>query len=132
MRFIWATRGFTWGFRFLRTGGFADPLPEYSKAFDAWEGAVEVCQRMGDVLVLRFEDPLARRDRSGRTIPHDFVLYGFNAASPLSAVEATELVWPLVEDEYARSYDLTAPPKANGDVPAAWSRSHPRLLDLKD
>lgn len=109
MRFIWATRGFTWGFRFLRTGGFADPLPEYSRAFGSLEGAREICQRVGDVLAVRFEDPLGRKDRSGRVIPHDFVVYELDAAGTLSLVEATRLLWPLVESEYARNYDLVSP-----------------------
>ena len=33
MSLIWATRGRTWGFRFLRDGGFPDPLPVYDLAF---------------------------------------------------------------------------------------------------
>ncbi len=31
--FIWATRGRTWGFRFLRKGGYEDPLGVYEDAF---------------------------------------------------------------------------------------------------
>ena len=31
--FIWATRGRTWGFRFLRTGGLQDPLGTYEAIF---------------------------------------------------------------------------------------------------
>ena len=31
--FIWATRGRTWGFRFLRTAGRVDPLKLYEAAF---------------------------------------------------------------------------------------------------
>ena len=30
---IWATRGRTWGFRFLLDGGQADPLTTYERAF---------------------------------------------------------------------------------------------------
>ena len=33
MTLIWATRGRTWGFRFLRDGGLEDPLDTYEEAF---------------------------------------------------------------------------------------------------
>lgn len=109
MRFIWATRGLTWGFRFLRRGGLEDPLPQYSAAFTGLEGVRQICSRVGDVTVLRFEDPLGRKDRAGRVIPHDFVLFGERAIEVDSLDVGIELVWPLVEDAYARDYELAEP-----------------------
>lgn len=109
MRFIWATRGRTWGFRFLRRANLTDPLPEYSAAFAEFEGATQVWNRVGDVTALRFEDPLGRKDRAGRVIPHDFVIFGEGAAGIHSLSAGINLIWPLVQEEYARSYDLTEP-----------------------
>jgi hypothetical protein len=102
VRFIWATRGRTWGFRFLRRAGLADPLPTYSEAFAEFEGAAQVWSGIGDVTALRFEDPLGREDRAGRVIPHDFVIFDGAAIGARSLLDAMEVVWPLVEDEYAR------------------------------
>ena len=47
MKLIWATRGRTWGFRFLRDGGFEDPLPVYDEAFSEVGDEPEVCRRVG-------------------------------------------------------------------------------------
>lgn len=109
MRLIWATRGRTWGFRFLRRGELTDPLPEYSVAFAEFEGATQMWQHVGGVTALRFEDPLGRKDRAGRVIPHDFVIYDDGATEVDSVAAGIDLIWPLVEDEYARSYDLPEP-----------------------
>ena len=38
-RFIWATRGRTWGFRFLRRGGLEDPLGVYEATFSRGRGS---------------------------------------------------------------------------------------------
>lgn len=89
MRFIWATRGRDWGFKFLRDGGFSDPLPIYEAAFAGTDSSLTA---------LRFDDPEGRTDRAGRVIEHDFVLFDApKAPSP-------EYVWPLVADEFARKY----------------------------
>ena len=48
MRFIWATRGRDWGFKFLRDGGFSDPLPIYEAAFEGTDPSLST---------LRFDDP---------------------------------------------------------------------------
>lgn len=109
MRLIWATRGRTWGFRFLRRGGFTDPLPAYSAAFAEFEGATRVWSRVGDVTALRFEDPPGRKDRAGRVIPHDFVIFGDIANDVDSLSAGIHLIWPLVEVEYERNYGLPEP-----------------------
>lgn len=109
MRYIWATRGLDWGFCFLNRGGFADPLPEYSAAFAGFDGLVRVFSRVGDVTALRFEDPLERQDRAGRVIPHEFVIFGWDAVRADSISECVALIWPLVEEEYAQNYALPEP-----------------------
>lgn len=106
MKLLWATRGRTWGFRFLRNGGFLDPLPEYDKVFSAIQGGSEVCRRVGESLALRFPDPLGRKDRAGRVIPHDFVVFGPLADQIDSVERGRKLVWPLVAEEFARVWEL--------------------------
>lgn len=110
MSFIWATRGRRWGFRFLRSGGHADPLIEYERVFSAVNNEPEVFQRVGQVVALRFLDPLGRHDHSGRPIPHEFVL-GADLAPDVSSVEdGLRLIWPRVAQEYAEVWDLEKPP----------------------
>lgn len=112
MSFIWATRGRTWGFRFLRNGEFTDPLPEYDKVFSGAEGGPELCRRVGEKLALRFPDPLKRKDRAGRIIPHEFVVCAPLADQIDSVEEGRQLVWPMVAEQFARDWDLPQPPSA--------------------
>ena len=105
MRFVWATRGRSWGFRFLSRGGFADPLPIYSEAFAGSEGLPEVWARRGSRTALRFEDPLRRTDVFGRVIPHDFVIIEGVDFETTSFSEATAALWARVDEEYAAYYD---------------------------
>lgn len=109
MRLIWATRGKNWGFRFLRDGGFRDPLPVYDAAFSGVEGQPEVCRRTGDRLALRFADPAGRKDRAGRVIPHEFVVFPPEAEIIDSLEEGIRLVWGEVVDDYARVWDSRPP-----------------------
>lgn len=110
MSMIWATRGRTWGFRFLRTGGLRDPLSSYEAAFAELEGQREGIVRSGDRVALRFIDPEGRRDRAGRAIPHEFVLFGDLALGVSSVGDGLALVWPLVSDEYGALWDSPGPP----------------------
>lgn len=112
MNIVWATRGRSWGFRFLLDGGFDDPLAPYEAAFEGTDGQVEVCQRVGGAVALRFPDPLGRRDAAGRPIPQDFVLLGRSAAGVRSVEDGIHLVWPVVSDAYARVWDLPSAPTA--------------------
>ncbi|MFS0853297.1 hypothetical protein [Microbacterium sp. 179-I 3D4 NHS] len=106
MKLIWATRGRTWGFRFLMDGGLGDPLPEYSRVFEGLDQMPELLHHVGNMTALRFEDPFRRQDRAGRIIPHDFVL--FDGVPVVDSVSAgRDLVWPMVEDQYERLYDGT-------------------------
>jgi len=108
--YLWATRGRTWGFRLLRTGGLADPLATYEAAFAGASDEVEVWQVTGAGGALRFPDPLGRRDRSGRVVPHDFVLLGDDARGVTSVDEGRRRLWPRVERVFVEAYDSAAPP----------------------
>lgn len=111
-RFIWATRGRSWGFRFLRRGGFADPLPIYDAAFAEIGDQSEAWGRVADKVALRFPDPGGREDASGRTIPHEFVLFGPMAEGIDSLGEGRQRVWREVADEYEGIWDAPDPPRA--------------------
>jgi hypothetical protein len=105
VRLIWATRGKSWGFRFIRDGGFADPLPVYEEAFEGTEGRGEEYGRSAAVVAFRFPDPEGRRDEAGRVIPHDFVVFGPEAGDIDSVESGRDVIWPLVQDEYGRIWD---------------------------
>ncbi|HVM55580.1 MAG TPA: hypothetical protein VM262_20515 [Acidimicrobiales bacterium] len=113
-RFIWATRGRTWGFRFLRTGGLPDPLRVYEDTFSKVAEQPEACRRVGDKVALRFPDPDGRRDAAGRVIPHDFVLLGHWADGISSLEDGRRRIWHEVADEFERVWDRTEPPPAPG------------------
>lgn len=111
MTLVWATRGRSWGFRFIRTAGAPDPLPIYEDAFSSVEDEPEVFRRSQTLVALRFRDPDGRKDQSSRLIFHEFVLQGEMAEDLHSIEEGREKIWPLVADEYERIYDLTTPPE---------------------
>jgi len=108
---IWATRGRTWGFRFLLSGGFPDPLPEYEKAFAAVPGTAEAVLAGDGFVAARFLDPEGRCDQSGRPIPHEFVLYGDQAEGITTVQDARAILWPLVRERYAEVFDRAEPPR---------------------
>lgn len=118
MRAIWATRGRTWGFRFLLDGDYADPLPVYDRVFAGVEGERTLYVKVGGRVGLRFADPLGRRDAAGRVIPHDFViLESPDDEEPLvdkidSVDDGLLKVWPVVREVYARIWDIPRPPDA--------------------
>ena len=107
---IWATRGRSWGFRFLLDAGFADPLPEYERAFTGLSDPPTAWRREGKYVALRFPDPLGRRDAAGRVIPHEFVVFGDLAGNIGSVAEGIQQIWPLVEPAYARIWDTDTAP----------------------
>lgn len=112
--FIWATRGRTWGFQFLRRGGVQDPLAVYEDAFSKVVGESEACRRVGDKVALRFPDPDGRCDAAGRAIPHDFVLIGRTAEGIDSVEDGRRRIWPEVADEFGRVWDEDEPPATDG------------------
>jgi hypothetical protein len=113
-RFIWATRGRTWGFRFLRRGGLEDPLGVYEDAFSEVGDQSEACRRVADMVALRFPDPEDRRDAAGRVIPHDFVLLGPLADGVNSLEEGRQQIWHEVADEFDSVWDKSEPPSTQG------------------
>ena len=116
MSFLWATRGHEWGFRFVRDGGFPDPLLVHDVAFADDEEGPEVCRRiparggLPELVALRFPDPLGRKDRAGRVIPHFFVLLPPLADEVGSVEDGLEVVWPQVAAEYDGIWQLAKPP----------------------
>lgn len=110
MRFIWATRGRIWGFRFLRTGGVPNPLEVYERAFVRTDGAPSLLDRHGELVVVRFADPDGRSDRAGRTIPHDFVIFSADQDSFRSVDDARAALWPEVRKEYEAVWDMPSAP----------------------
>lgn len=112
--FIWATRGRTWGFRFLHSGGLPDPLLVYEDTFSKVGDQPEAWRRVGDKVALRFPDPDGRRDAAGRVIPHDFVLFGHFADEINSLEDGRQRIWHEVADEFESVWDKTEPPSGRG------------------
>jgi hypothetical protein len=107
---VWATRGRTWGFRFLLNGGYSDPLPVYEHAFEGTEGDSTTCRHIGSHVALRFRDPQGRRDAARRTIPHDVVVLPPMAYEIHSVEDGQRLIWPLLADAFTQLWDLPVPP----------------------
>lgn len=110
--FIWATRGLNWGFRFLRRGGFEDPLGVYEEVFADVSEQPEIWHRSRGRVALRFPDPLERRDAAGRVIPHDFVLLGAWADGIDSFEDGRTRLWREVADEFERVWEKESPPQS--------------------
>ena len=107
---IWATRGRSWGFRFLLDGGLPDPLLEYERAFAGVPDEQSAYHRQDGKVALRFPDPEGRRDTAGRLIPHEFLASGTLAESINSLDDALHTIWPLVASTYARIWDTDHTP----------------------
>lgn len=110
MNLIWATRGRTWGFRFLLDGDSANPLAVYESAFVGVENDDALFRRSGPRVALRFLDPLGRTDSAGRVIPHDFVVTGPTAAIIGSVDDGLREIWPTVAAVYAGVWSSKTPP----------------------
>ncbi len=113
---IWATRGRSWGFRFLLNGGQPDPLQMYERAFLGAGDGPTAWQSIAGTVAVRFPDPGGRRDSAGRLIPHDFVVRGDLAAEIDSVDAGQRVVWPLVADAYAAIWDADGPPTVMGQL----------------
>jgi len=107
---IWATRGRTWGFRFLLDGGVPNPLALYESAFVGAEHETALCRRSDGPTTLRFPDPLGRTDTARRIIPHDFVIMGPTAATIASIDDGVREIWPIVAKAYADVWESKTPP----------------------
>lgn len=114
-RLIWATRGRSWGFRFMLDAGLSDPLPEYERAFGELRDGPTAWLRVAGRVAFRFPDPLGRRDSAGRVIPHEFIVFG-DLGSAIDSVESgVREIWPVVSDTYSRFWDAEHPP-SDADV----------------
>ena len=109
---VWATRGRSWGFRFLLDGGLADPLFQYEEVFGDLQDETTAWRRAAGRIALRFPDPLGRRDAAGRVISHDFIVLRTSAADIKAVEDGPIKIWPLVAETYARVWDTAAPPSA--------------------
>lgn len=112
---VWATRGRSWGFRFLLDAGMADPLLVYEEAFRDLQDQPTGVRRVAGRVALRFPDPLGRRDAASRVIPHDFVVLGAPAERITTVDDGLHEVWPLLERAYARVWDIEGQPSL-GDL----------------
>jgi hypothetical protein len=112
---IWATRGRTWGHRFLLDGDYADPLPIYDEVFSHVGDEADVCVQVGGRVALRFSDPLERKDLAGRIIIHEFVISAPLAAEVTTIDDAIQRIWkrPDVGGRYAAIWNLNDPGPAS-------------------
>lgn len=128
---IWSTRGRSWGFRFLLDGGYADPLQPYERAFIGLQDEREACQRVGEVVALRFPDPEHREDAAGRVIPHDFVVMEPLASEVNSIDDGVQKVWAAVKDVYEQTWQSQKPPSIKAVQSAIYGGPSP-ALDVAD
>jgi hypothetical protein len=112
VNFIWVTRGRTWGFRVLRTGGLDDPFETYEAAFAGLEDAPDAYRAASGRVAVRFPDPEERRDRAGRVISHEFVLLPPLAERVHDLATAKDLLWPKVSDTFHDSWDAKTAPSS--------------------
>ncbi len=108
MNVIWATRGRDWGFRFLRDGGFPDPLPVYDRAFTGVQTGPVAFHKTGTAVAVRFPDPAGRKDAAGRPIPHELVVLPPEAEQIHTVQDVLDHVWPSLADEYEKVWDSTS------------------------
>ena len=94
----------------MRDGSGLEPLRAYDEAFDGVGDATEVLRHKDGCAALRFNDPEGRRDRAGRPIPHEFVLFPPLSERVRSMDAAVAEVWPMVRDRYAAVWDQPTPP----------------------
>jgi hypothetical protein len=109
--FIWATRGKSWGFRFLVDAGLNDPREEYLRRFAGVENVMPVYRKDGDVVVARFPDPERRSDSAGRVIPHEFVVFSPTSDAISSIEDVIRDLWPIVEGTFDRVWEMPEPPE---------------------
>lgn len=104
---IHATRGKNQGFQFRKNGGLSDPFVEWSKN-DSGHGAGPSFLRYGDKgekVIGTYLDPLGRKDRAGRVIPHSVILPKHLADNVHNADDLIRVSWPLIKDDFDKFYD---------------------------
>lgn len=113
MTVLWVTRGFDWGSRFVWDGGLSDPLQLFEQGFVGVSGGREGVAVSPTIRAARFQDPLGRRDRSGRPILHEFVVSHEAGLQFATLTEAVEVLWPLAADEYETAWAETPAPRSS-------------------
>jgi hypothetical protein len=108
---IWATRGRTWGHRFLLDGGHTDPLPIYDEVFSHVADKRELCAEVGGRVALRLADPQGRKDLAGRIIVHEFVVFLPLATKVTTIDEGLQHIWnrPDIGDRYSEIWNVPDP-----------------------
>lgn len=124
MSLLWATRGRSWGFRFLLDAGEEKPLAFYEKAFMGADADKRLFRVSALGVTIRFPDPVGRTDTAGRVIPHDFVVTGKAAVHLTAEDDALRLVWPYVADVYASVWSADEAP-THRDIADALPRGGP-------
>lgn len=107
MRYIWYTRGWDWGGRFLSDAGLADPLPTFEAAIDGLPDLDETWSGPGIPLALRIIDPKGRQDRSGRPIVHEVAVLDEVPAEIADLPAAREWVWSIIGPRYDELWRTT-------------------------
>lgn len=101
---LWATRGYSWGFKFLKpVHSEEDPLVMYERFFNGVE-TEELLTHQRMYTACRFPDPEGRKDQSGRLIKHDVVLSHPISSGPKSVEEVVAVCWPHMAARYAELY----------------------------
>ena len=97
-----ATRGKHKGFKFLKTGGISDPFITYDRLAATSVGEFTKKDGYASANIL---DPLGRKDRSGRVIPHTIILPKSMSADVNSVDDLMKKAWPLLKDDFASFYE---------------------------
>ena len=97
-----AARGKHKGFKFLKTGGISDPFITYDRLAATSIGEFTKKDGYASANIL---DPLGRKDRSGRVIPHTIILPKSMSADVNSVDDLMKKAWPLLKDDFASFYE---------------------------
>ena len=97
-----AARGKHKGFKFLKTGGISDPFITYDRLSATSIGEFTKKDGYASANIL---DPLGRKDRSGRVIPHTIILPKSMSADVNSVDDLMKKAWPLLKDDFASFYE---------------------------
>lgn len=82
----------------------------YESAFVSADHETSLFRRSGEIVALRFPDPLGRADTARRAIPHDFVILNSTSTSIESVDDGLREIWPIVADAYAGVWNDETPP----------------------
>ena len=106
-----AARGKNVGYRFVKSGGLDDALPEYTKAFGASErtsvgGLFKRYGENSEKIAARFINPDGLKDAAGRVIPVDVIVPKHMASGINNMDDILAKVWPTIKKEFLATYKL--------------------------